>query len=77
MKNILEITIMNNSYINDLYERYLSMINQIAEGRKFATKDRKTYNEMGASLPQEKSNHDTRPFDDSIPPEYLLHILKK
>ena len=68
---------MNNSYINDLYERYLSMINQIAEGRKFATKDRKTYNEMGASLPQEKSNHDTRPFDDSIPPEYLLHILKK
>ena len=68
---------LKDKYIEDLYERYLSMINQIAEGRKFATKDRKTYNEMGASLPQEKSNHDTRPFDDSISPEYLLHILKK
>ena len=32
------------------------------------------YKEIGVSLPHEKINHDTRPFDDSISPEYLLHI---
>ena len=66
-----------DKYIEDLYKRYLSMIKQVAERRKFITGDREIYNKIGASLPQEKSNHDTRPFDDSISPEYLLHILKK
>ena len=68
---------MNDSYINYLNDRYLSMINRVSEGRKFTTEDRKTYNEIGTSLSHEKSNHDTRPFNVSIPPEMLLHILKK
>ena len=33
--------------------------------------------EIGVSLPHEKSNHDSRVFNNSIPPEYLLHILEK
>ena len=63
--------------VEDLYKRYLSMIKRVDGSRKFIIGDRKTYNEIGTSLPQEKSNHDTRSFNDSIPPEYLLHILKK
>ena len=64
-------------YIEDLYKRYLSMIKRVSETGIITPQDLDLYNEIGIFLPQEKSNHDTRPFDDSISPEYLLHILKK
>ena len=45
--------------------------------RNITPQDLDLYNEIGIFLPQEKSNHDSRVFNNSIPPEYLLHILKK
>ena len=45
--------------------------------RNITPQDLDLYNEIGIFLPQDKSNHDNRPFNVSIPPEYLLRILKK
>ena len=53
------------------------MIKRVSETGIITPQDLDLYNEIGIFLPQEKSNHDTRPFDDSISPEFLLHILKK
>ena len=66
-----------DKYIEDLYKRYLSMIKRVTETKNITPEDVDLYNEIGIFLPQEKSNHDNRPFNVSIPPEYLLHILKK
>ena len=66
-----------DKYIEDLYNRYLSMIKRVSDTGIITPHDLDLYNEIGIFLPQEKSNHDTRPFDDSISPEFLLHILKK
>ena len=68
---------LNNKYIKDLNEKYYEMIERVAEPGYTTKEYLDLYNEIGIFLPQEKSNHDTRPFDDSISPEYLLHILKK
>ena len=45
--------------------------------RNITPQDLELIKEIGVSLPHEKSNHDSRPFNVSIPPEYLLRILKK
>ena len=66
-----------DKYIEDLYKRYLSMIKRVTETKNITPEDVDLYNEIGIFLPQEKSNHDNRPFNVSIPPEYLLRILKK
>ncbi|MBR5323344.1 MAG: hypothetical protein IKV14_00815 [Muribaculaceae bacterium] len=68
---------LKDKYIEDLYKRYLSMIKQVSETGIITPQDLDLYNEIGIFLPQEKSNHDSRVFNNSIPPEYLLHILKK
>ena len=53
------------------------MIKQVSETGIITPQDLDLYNEIGIFLPQEKSNHDSRPFNVYIPPEYLLRILKK
>ena len=68
---------LKDKYIEDLYKRYLSMIKRVSETRIITPQDLELIKEIGVSLPHEKSNHDNRPFNVSILPEYLLHILKK
>lgn len=68
---------LNNKYNNNLYRKYCEMIERITESGNFTKDNQNTYNEVGNSMPQEKSIHDSRAFNDSIPPEVLLHILKK
>ena len=68
---------MNDSYINYLNDRYQNIKKGIVEGGGITKEDLELIKEIGVSLPHEKSNHDNRPFNVSIPPEYLLHILKK
>ena len=68
---------MNDSYINYLNDRYQNIKKGIVEGGGITKEDLELIKEIGVSLPHEKSNHDNRQFNVSIPPEYLLHILKK
>ena len=66
---------LKDKYIEDLYKRYLSIIKRVSETRITTPQDLDLYNEIGIFLPQEKSNHDRSVFNNSIPPEFLLHIL--
>ncbi len=68
---------LNNKYIKDLNKKYYEMIERVAEPGNTTKEYLDLYKEIGVSLPQEKSNYDTRPFNDSITPEYMLHILNK
>ena len=68
---------LNKKYINNLNKKYYEMIERVADTENATKEDLELIKEIGVSLPHEKSNHDSRPFNVSIPPEYLLRILKK
>ena len=56
------------------FKDYYDTINRIVESGEITLQDLKTYYTVGSILDPAKSN-DERPFDNKIPPHYLINII--
>lgn len=67
----------NDEYTNKLYNEYPPFIYRVSGSGNFTKNDQEIYNRVGYFLTPEKSNHDSRAFEESISPEVLLYMLGK
>lgn len=67
----------NNEYVSKLYDKYVGMIERVAQNKHFTSEDLEIYKEVGKFISLEKSKHDSREFNEDISPSFIMDTFNK